>query len=99
MNSTRFSALAELVFSSKSSWTLKTKLDDSRDSVWLSFGAELGLRQTQTLISTTNYFTIDGDIGTNQSLCLPKAELNTNNSSNRQLCCLLVEFLVFSSIH
>ena len=31
-------------------------------------------------------------------LCLPKAELNTKNSTKRQLCCHLVEFLVFNSI-
>ena len=38
-------------------------------------------------------------IGINQRLCLPKAELNTKNSTKRQLCCRLVEFLVFNSIH
>ena len=38
-------------------------------------------------------------MGTNQCLCLPKAELNTKNSTKRQLCFLLVEFLVFNSIH
>ena len=37
-------------------------------------------------------------IGINQCLCLPKAELNTKNSTKRQLCCCLVEFLVFNSI-
>ena len=37
-------------------------------------------------------------IGINHCLCLPKAELNTKNSTRRQLCCLLVEFLVFNSI-
>ena len=37
-------------------------------------------------------------IGINQCLCLPKAELNTKNSTKRQLCCRLVEFLVFNSI-
>ena len=31
-------------------------------------------------------------------MCLPKAELNTKNSTKRQLCCRLVEFLVFNSI-
>ena len=41
----------------------------------------------------------DNAIGTIQCLCLPKAELNTKNSSKRQLCCRLVEFLVFNSIH
>ena len=40
----------------------------------------------------------DNVIGTNQCLCLPKAELNTKNSTKRQLCCCLVEFLVFNSI-
>ena len=34
----------------------------------------------------------DNIIGTNQCLCLPKAELNTKNSTKRQLCCRLVEF-------
>ena len=45
--------------------------------------------------------TLDNDnvIGTNQCLCLPKAELNTKNSTKRQLCCCLVEFLVFNSIY
>ena len=38
-------------------------------------------------------------IGSNQCLCLPKAELKTKNSTKRQLCCRLVEFLVFNSIH
>ena len=40
----------------------------------------------------------DDLIGSNQCLCLPKAELNTKNSTKRQLCCRLVEFLVFNSI-
>ena len=40
----------------------------------------------------------EGDvIGINQWLCLPKAELNTKNST--QLCCCLVEFLMFNSVH
>ena len=38
-------------------------------------------------------------IDINQCLCLPKAELKTKNSTKRQLCCRLVEFLVFNSIH
>ena len=38
-------------------------------------------------------------IGTNQYLRLLKAEMNTKNSTKRQLCCRLVEFLVFNSIH
>ena len=33
----------------------------------------------------------DNVIGTNQCLCLPKAELNTKNSTKRQLCCYLDE--------
>ena len=41
----------------------------------------------------------DNVIDTNQCLCLPKAELNTKNSTKRQLCCLLVECLVFNSIY
>ena len=42
----------------------------------------------------------DGNaIGSNQCLCLPKAELKTKNSTKRQLCCRLVEILVFNSIH
>ena len=41
---------------------------------------------------------IDDIIGSNQCLCLPKAELNNKNSTNRKLCCRLVEFLVFNSI-
>ena len=40
----------------------------------------------------------DGVIGSTQCLCLPKAELKTKNSTKRQLCCRLVEFLVFNSI-
>ena len=36
-------------------------------------------------------------IGSNQFLCLPKAELNTKNSTKQQLCCRLVEFLLFNS--
>ena len=43
-------------------------------------------------------FDNDDAIGYNQCLCLPKAELNTKNSTKRQLCCRLVEFLVFNSI-
>ena len=39
----------------------------------------------------------DNVIGTNQCVCLPKAELRTKNSTKRQLCCCLVEFLVFNS--
>ena len=40
------------------------------------------------------------DIGVdlNQRLYLPKAELNTKNSTRWQLCCHLVEFLDFNSI-
>ena len=38
-------------------------------------------------------------ISINQCMCLPKAELKTKNSTKRQLCCLLVEFLAFNSIH
>ena len=41
----------------------------------------------------------DSVIGSNQCLCLPKAELKTKNSTKRQLCCRLVEFLVFNLIH
>ena len=41
----------------------------------------------------------DDVIGSNQCLCLPKAELNTKTSTKRQLCCRLVEFLVFNSIY
>ena len=41
----------------------------------------------------------DDVIGSNQCLCLPKAELNSKNSTKRQLCYRLVEFLVFNSIH
>ena len=44
-------------------------------------------------------FDNDDVIGSNQCLCLPKAELNTKNSTKRQLCCRLVEFMVFNSIH
>ena len=40
----------------------------------------------------------DNVLGPNQCLCLPKAELKTKNSTKRQLCCRLVEFLVFNSI-
>ena len=35
----------------------------------------------------------------NQLLCLPKAELKTKKSTKRELCCRLVEFLVFNSIY
>ena len=38
-------------------------------------------------------------IGSNQCMSLPKTELKTKNSTKRQLCCRLVEFLVFNSIH
>ena len=41
----------------------------------------------------------DNVLGSNQCLCLPKAELKTKNSTKRQLCCRLVEFLVFNSIN
>ena len=37
-------------------------------------------------------------IGINLCLFLPKAELNTKNSTRWQLCCYVVEFLVFNSI-
>ena len=40
----------------------------------------------------------DNVIGTNQCLCLPKAELNIKNSTKRQLCCCFV-VLVFNSIY
>ena len=38
-------------------------------------------------------------IDINQCLCLPKAELNTKNSTKWQLCCRLVEFMMINSIH
>ena len=42
---------------------------------------------------------IDDVIGSKQCLYLPKAELNTKNSTTWQLAgCHLVEFLVFNSI-
>ena len=41
----------------------------------------------------------DGVISSNHCLFLPKVELKTKNSTKRQLCCRLVEFLVFNSIH
>ena len=37
----------------------------------------------------------DNVLGSNQCLCLPKAE--TKNSIKRQLCCRLVEFLFFNA--
>ena len=40
----------------------------------------------------------DDVIGSNQCRCLPKAELNTKNSTKRQLSCRLVEFLVFNGL-
>ena len=40
----------------------------------------------------------DNVLGIKYLLCLPKAELNTKNSTKRQLSCYLVEFLVFNSI-
>ena len=39
-------------------------------------------------------FDNDDLIGSNQCLYLQKAELSTKNSTKRQLCCCLVEFLV-----
>ena len=73
---------------------------------WI-FGVQvqLGLRQTQALINT-NCITLSSSLlhygevtrSINQCLCLPKTELNTKNSTKRQLCCRLVEFLVFNSI-
>ena len=41
---------------------------------------------------------VDNVLGINQILCLLKAELKTKNSTKQQLCCLLVEFLVFNWI-
>ena len=69
------------------------------------FGVQLGLRQTHALIKMKTIrrgkvppaiLLISSRLI--QCLCLPKAELNTKNSTRRQLCCLLVEFLVFNSI-
>ena len=41
----------------------------------------------------------DGEaIGTNQCMCLPKAELYTKNSTKRQFCFRLVKFVLFNSI-
>ena len=41
----------------------------------------------------------DGEaIGNNQCLYLPKAELNTKNSTKRQLCFRLLKLVVFKSI-
>ena len=39
------------------------------------------------------------EIGINEWLCLPKAELQTKNSTKRQLCYRFVEFLVLGSIY
>ena len=50
-------------------------------------------------ISTWQSQTDDNVPGIKLLLCLPKAELNTKNSTKRQLCCCLVEFLVFNSIY
>ena len=70
------------------------------------FGFQLGLRQKQALINTTSDFTtiqqpagLGDAISINQYLYLPKSELNTKNSTKRQLCCRFVEFLVFNSVH
>ena len=38
-------------------------------------------------------------IGSNQCLYLPKAELNTKNSTKRLLYCRFVQCLVFNSIY
>ena len=50
----------------------------------------------------TNHQTViqqldDGEVigSTNQSLCLPKSELNTKNSTKQQQSCRLVKILVF----
>ena len=69
-----------------------------------SFGVEFDLRQTHALISTTNYFTIvqllDNGfaISSNQRLCLPKAGLNTKNSTKRQSSVVVrLSFWLFSA--
>ena len=50
--------------------------------------------------TSTSQSSIDDNVlGINQLLCLPKAELKTKNSTERQLCCRLVEFLAFNSIY
>ena len=41
----------------------------------------------------------DSVIGSNQCLYLPKAELNTKNSTKRPLYCRFVEFLLLNSIY
>ena len=52
------------------------------------------------VIPSTKQLPIDDNLlGINQLLCLPKAELKTKNSTKRQFCGRLVEFLVFNSIH
>ena len=109
---TWFSALAGFLFSSESSWTPKTQPNDSRAAVWLSFwcstrpSAERGTYTTyhSIIIIDPNKLKKRSDhndevIGCIKCRCLPKAELNTKNSTKRQLCCRLVEFLVFNSIH
>ena len=55
-------------------------------------------KMVDLLLLIHNFFANDEVIGSSQCLCLPKAELNTKNSTKRQLCCRLVEFLVFNSI-
>ena len=77
-----------------------------------AFGVQLGLRQTQALISTncitsSSSLLDDGEVigSSNECLCLPKAGLSTKNSTKQLLCCQrqlycrLVDFLVFNSIH
>ena len=54
MKSTRFSALAQTLFSSESSRTLKFNQTTAELSFGWVFGVQLGLRQLQALISTNH---------------------------------------------
>jgi len=95
LKSTLFSGLAEKLFSSESSLTLKTQPFGS------VFGVQLGLRQTHALINT-NWITLSSSllvfgeviVSTNECPCLPKVRVEYQKLSRR-----LVEFLVCNSIN
>ena len=76
----------ELLFSSESSWATKTQPDDAlrrRLVEFLVFNSAFG-RHMYWLILIASPCWIYGEVtgSNNQCLCLPKAELNTKNSTD-----------------
>ena len=63
-----------------------------------TIGDRISVSDHNVITSTFQSPIDDNVLDINQLLRMPKAEFKTKNSTKRQLCCRLVEFLVFNSI-